>query len=138
MIAIIKLLLMASIYAIIFLSITLFGNEALSLMITHGLSYIIPLNNYFIICFYYFSSFILIYFIIDYRIRQTDEVLIVEEVVDKGINKIVGLTLINTNGKISIFVENEKYVVFNHENNNLIYYKVNSKYKVQKKLLKIG
>ncbi|MGI6718402.1 MAG: hypothetical protein ACOX4D_04535 [Bacteroidales bacterium] len=106
---------MASIYTIIFLSITLFGNEALSLMITHGLSYIIPLNNYFIIYFYYFSSFILIYFIIDYRIRQTDEVLIVEEVVDKGINKIVGLTLINTNGKISIFVENEKYVVFNHD-----------------------
>lgn len=55
----------------------------------------------------------LIYLIIGYRIRQTDEVLIVDEVVDSGINKIVGLTLINTNDK-------------------LIYYKVNSKYKFKK------
>jgi len=92
---------------------TLFGNEVLSLMITHGLSYIIPLSNYFIIYFYYFISFMLIYLIIGYRIRQTDEVLIVDEVVDSGINKIVGLTLINTNDK-------------------LIYYKVNSKYKFKK------
>jgi hypothetical protein len=77
---------------------------------------------------YYIVSFVIIYFIVDYRIRQTDEVLVLDKFVEDGIKRIEGLTLINTNDKISIYVENEKYLVFNHSNSKLMFYKVNSRY----------
>jgi hypothetical protein len=127
-IILLKLLLIASIYVLVFLFITILGNEAFSLIIMHSLRFVVPLNYEIVLYIYYIVSFVIIYFIVDYRIRQTDEVLVLDKFVEDGIKRIEGLTLINTNDKISIYVENEKYLVFNHSNSKLMFYKVNSRY----------
>lgn len=123
-----KLLLIASLYALVFLSITILGNEAFSLILMNSLRFIVPLNYEIVLYIYYILSFLIIYIIVDYRIRQTDEVLVLDETLEDGIKRIEGLTLINSNDKISIYVEDEKYLVFNHGNNMLMFYRVNSKY----------
>ncbi len=127
-IILLKLLLIASLYALVFLSITILGNEAFSLILMNSLRFIVPLNYEIVQYIYYILSFSIIYFIVDYRIRQTDEVLVLDETLEDGIKRIEGLTLINSNDKISIYVEDEKYLVFNHGNNMLMFYRVNSKY----------
>jgi len=127
-IILLKLLLIASLYALVFLSITILGNEAFSLILMNSLRFIVPLNYEIVLYIYYILSFLIIYFIVDYRIRQTDEVLVLDETLEDGIKRIEGLTLINSNDKISIYVEDEKYLVFNHGNNMLMFYRVNSKY----------
>jgi len=127
-IILLKLLLIASLYALVFLFITIFGNETFSLILMNSLRVIVPLNYEIVLYIYYILSFLIIYFIVDYRIRQTDELLVLDEALEDGIKRIEGLTLINSNDKISIYVEDEKYLVFNHGNNMLMFYRVNSKY----------
>ncbi|MDY0339305.1 MAG: hypothetical protein RBQ78_06045 [Acholeplasmataceae bacterium] len=131
----IKLLLMASIYILVFFIITLLGNEAFSLIITNTLSYIIPLDNEIFLYSYYFLSIAIIYIIIDYRIRQTSEVLVVDEIIEDGRNEIEGLELISTNGKINIFIKDKKYLVFDQATYVLTLYAVNSKYTKRRKAL---
>lgn len=127
-IILLKLLLIVSIYVLVFLFITILGNEAFSLLIMHSLRFIVPLHYEIVLYSYYVLSFVVIYLIVDYRMRQTDEVLVLDEVLEDGIKRIEGLTLINSNDKISIYVDKEKYLVFNHGNTMLMFYKVNSKY----------
>lgn len=131
----IKLLLMASIYILVFFIITLLGNEAFSLIITNTLSYIIPLDNEIFLYSYYFLSIAIIYIIIDYRIRQTSEVLVVDKIIEDGRNEIEGLELISTNGKINIFIKDKKYLVFDQATYVLTLYAVNSKYTKRRKAL---
>lgn len=131
----IKLLLTASIYILVFFIITLLGNEAFSLIITNTLSYIIPLDNEIFLYSYYFLSIAIIYIIIDYRIRQTSEVLVVDEIIEDGRNEIEGLELISTNGKINIFIKDKKYLVFDQATYVLTLYAVNSKYTKRRKAL---
>lgn len=135
--AILKLAIMLSIYILVFLCITVLGNEALSLLVTNSLRYLIPLNNDFVLYIFYFISFVIIYFIIDYRIQQTKEALVVENLIDDGKEHIKGLELITTNGKIDIFKKDKKYLVFDKIKENVTYYVVNSKYNKRKQQLEM-
>lgn len=135
--AILKLAIMLSIYILVFLFITVLGNEAFSLLVTNSLRYIIPLNNAFVLYIFYFISFVIIYFIIDYRIQQTKEALVVENLIDDGKEHIKGLELIATNGKIDIFKKDKKYLVFDKIKENVTYYVVNSKYNKRKQQLEM-
>ena len=128
---------MFSIYILVFLCITVLGNEALSLLVTNSLRYLIPLNNDFVLYIFYFISFVIIYFIIDYRIQQTKEALVVENLIDDGKEHIKGLELIATNGKIDIFKKDKKYLVFDKIKENVTYYVVNSKYNKRKQQLEM-
>ena len=135
--AILKLVIMLSIYILVFLFITVLGNEAFSLLVTNSLRYIIPFNNDLILYLFYFLSFIIIYFIIDYRIQQTKEVLIIDDLFDDGKEHIKGLELIATSGKIDIFKKDKKYLVFDKIKENVTYYVVNSKYNKRKQQLEM-
>ena len=110
------------IYAFVFLLITVVGNEALSLFITHTIYRIVPLISTVSPYLYYGGASIIIYFLIDYRIRQTAGALVVEKVVEDGKTLIEGLELKNTNNKISIFYNENKYLVFNEGNSQLTNY----------------
>ena len=123
-----KLVIIVSIYVFVFLLITVLGNEALPLVVTHTLARLIPLNSVIVQYVFYILAFIVIYLIIDYRIRQTMGVLVVDEIVEDGRKQIEGLELISTNGIISIFSKDKKYLVVDHECSQLTLYTVNSKY----------
>jgi len=131
-----KLVIVVSIYVFVFLLITVLGNEALPLVITHNLARLIPLNSVIVQYVFYVLAFIVIYLIIDYRIRQTKGALVIDEIVEDGRKQIEGLELISTNGKISIFSKDKKYLVFDHECSQLTLYTVNSKYIKRRQALK--
>jgi len=61
--------------------------------------------------------------------------LVVDEIIKDGSKEIQGLELIRTNGKISIFSKDKKYLVFDHESSQLTFYTVNSKYIKRKQAL---
>lgn len=130
-----KLAIIVSIFGLVFLLITVLGNEAFSLLVTHTISRFIPLANVVVEYAFFVFAFIIIYLVIDYRIRQTAGVLVVDEIIRDGSKEIEGLELIRTNGKISIFSKDKKYLVFDHESNQLIFYSVNSKYLKRKQTL---
>lgn len=130
-----KLAIIVSIFGVVFLLITVVGNEAFSLLTTHTISRFIPLTNVLVKYAFFVLAFILIYLVIDYRIRQTVGFLVVDEIIKDGRKEILGLELIRTNGKISIFSKDKKYLVFDHESSQLTFYTVNSKYIKRKQAL---
>ena len=131
----IKLTIIVSIFGFVFLLITVLGNEAFSLIVTHTFARVIPLSNDIVLYSFYFVAYILIYLVIDYRVRQTIGFLIFDEIIDDGRKRIEGLELIRTNGKISIFSKDKKYLAFDHVSSQLTIYTVNSKYIKRKQAL---
>ena len=121
------------VYGLIFGLLVLNGNEALSLLIMNSIGKALPLGNEVILYLFYVVSSIVIYFSIDYRIWMTEGSLINKETKTEGHNKVVGLEILNTNNRLSIYKKDEEFLVLDNDTDTLTIYEVRNRLKLREK-----
>lgn len=121
------------VYGLIFGLLVLNGNEALSLLIMNSIGRALPLENEVILYLFYGVSTIIIYFSIDYRIWMTNGSLIKKETKTNGHNEVVGLELLNTNNRISIYTRDKDFLVLDNDTDVLTIFEVHNRLKLREK-----
>lgn len=121
------------IYGFIFGLLVFNGNEALSLLIMNSIGRALPLGNEVILYLFYGVSSIVIYFSIDYRIWMTAGSLINKETKTNGHNEVVGLELLNTNNRLSIYKKGEEFLVLDNDTDTLTIFEIRNRLKLREK-----
>lgn len=121
------------VYGLIFGLLIFNGNEALSLLIMNSIGRVLPLGNEVILYLFYGVSTIVIYFSIDYRIWMTNGSLINKETQINGHNEVVGLELLNTNNRLSIYTRDKDFLVLDNDTDVLTIFEVHNRLKLREK-----
>jgi hypothetical protein len=121
------------IYGFIFGLLVFNGNEALSLLIMNSIGRALPLENEIILYSFYVVSFIAIYYSIDYRIWMTEGSMINKETKAEGHNEVVGLELLNTNNRLSIYQKDEEFLVLDNDTDTLTIFEIRNRLKLREK-----
>ncbi len=126
-----NLLFLLFLYLVVLL-VLIFDFETWSLIIVHMISKLIPFVfsvQYFSYVFY-FLSFILIYMIIDVRVKLTDGKLYLEGSIDYDAKLVKGLPILSVSTSMTIFQKDNKFLVLDNKNNNLKIYVVRSRWDI--------
>lgn len=121
------------VYGLIFGLLIFNGNEALSLLIMNSLGRLLPLDNEIILYVFYGVSTVIIYLFVDYRIWMTNGSLINKETKTNGHNEVVGLELLNTNNRLSIYTREKDFLVLDNDTDVLTIFEVHNRLKLRKK-----
>lgn len=121
------------VYGLIFGLLVLNGNEALSLLIMNSIGRVLPLENEVILYLFYGVSTIAIYISIDYRIWMTEGSMINKETKAEGHNEVVGLELLNTNNRLSIYQKDEEFLVLDNDTDTLTIFEIRNRLKLREK-----
>jgi hypothetical protein len=120
-------------YGFIFGLLVFNGNEALSLLIMNSIGRALPLGNEAILYLFYVVSSIVIYYSIDYRIWMTEGSMINKETKTEGHNEVVGLELLNTNNRLSIYQKDEEFLVLDNDTDTLTIFEIRNRLKLREK-----
>ncbi|MGE4572455.1 MAG: hypothetical protein AB7E09_06910, partial [Candidatus Izemoplasmatales bacterium] len=93
----------------------------------------LPLENEVILYLFYGVSTIIIYFSIDYRIWMINGSLINKETKTEGHNEVVGLEILNTNNRLSIYKKDEEFLVLDNDTDVLTIFEVHNRLKLREK-----
>jgi hypothetical protein len=121
------------IYGFIFGLLVFNGNEALSLLIMNSIGRALPLGNEVILYLFYVVSSIVIYYSIDYRTLMTEGSLINKETKTEGRNEVVGLELLNSNNRLSIYQKDEEFLVLDNDTDTLTIFEIRNRLKLREK-----
>lgn len=120
-------------YGLIFVLLVLNGNEALSLLIMNSIARLLPLENNVVLYVFYGVSVVAIYLAIDYRIWMTEGSLVNKETKTDGHKQIIGLKLLNSNNKISIYSRDTEFYVLNNDTDILTVFEAQNRLNFKEK-----
>lgn len=121
------------VYGLVFVLLIFNGNEALSLLIMNSLGRLLPLDNDIILYAFYGVSTVIIYLFVDYRIWMTNGSLINKETKNNGHNEVVGLELLNSNNRLSIYTRDKDFLVLDNDTDVLTIFEVHNRLKLREK-----